>query len=58
MALYLVILFVCCIKYNDIVKNIGSNICLFADDTSLFAIVDNPTTAAHCLNCDLEKLSG
>ena len=31
---------------NDIVKNIGSNICLFADDTSLFIIVDNPTTAA------------
>ena len=42
---------------NDIVKNIGSNICLFADDTSLFIIVNNPTTAALCLNSDLEKLS-
>ena len=42
---------------NDIVKNIGSNIRLFADDTSLFIIVDNPTTAALCLNSDLEKLS-
>ena len=41
---------------NDIVKNIGSNIRLFADDTSLFIIVDNPTTAALCLNSDLEKL--
>ena len=44
--------------YNDIVSNIGSNIRLFVDDTSLFTIVDNPTTAAYCLNCDLEKLSG
>ena len=42
---------------NDIVKNIGSNIRLFADDTSLFIILDNPTTAALCLNSDLEKLS-
>ena len=42
---------------NDIVKNIGSNIRLFADDTSLFIIVDNPTTAALCLNSDLEKIS-
>ena len=42
---------------NDIVKNIGSNICLFADDTSLFIIVDIPTTAVLCLNSDLEKLS-
>ena len=42
---------------NDIVKNIGSHIRLFADDTSLFIIVDNPTTAALCLNSDLEKLS-
>ena len=42
---------------NDIVKNIGSNIRLFADDTSLFIIVDNPTTAALCLSSDLEKLS-
>ena len=42
---------------NDIVKNIGSDICLFADDTSLFIIVDNPTTAALCLNLDVGKLS-
>ena len=31
---------------NDIVKKIGSNISLLADDTSLFIILDNPTTAA------------
>ena len=48
----------CLLYMSDIVKKIGSNIRLFADDTSLFTIVDNPTTAAHCLNCDLEKLSG
>ena len=42
---------------NDIVKNIESNIHLFAGDTSLFIIVDNSATAALCLNSDLEKLS-
>ena len=41
---------------NDIVKNIRSNIHFFADDTSLFIIVDNPTTASLCLNSALEKL--
>ena len=42
---------------NHIVKNIGSNVRLFADDTSLFVIEDNPTTAALCFNSDLEKPS-
>ena len=42
---------------NDIVKNIGPNIRLFADDTSLFIIVDNPTKAALCFITDLEKFS-
>ena len=37
---------------NDIVKNIGSNFHLFADNTSLFVIVDNPTTAPLCLNSE------
>ena len=40
---------------NDIVKNIGSNIRLFADDTSLFIIVENPTTAPLCLYSHIEK---
>ena len=31
---------------NDIVNEIGSNIRLFADDTSLFVIVENTDTAA------------
>ena len=40
---------------NDIVKDIQSNISLFADDTSLFIVVENPDTAAQTLNSDLEK---
>ena len=35
---------------NDILRNIGSNISLFADDTSLFIIVENHITAAQLLN--------
>ena len=42
---------------NDIVRDINSNIRLFADDTSLFIIVDNPVTAADSLNTDLTKIS-
>ncbi|MCW4344426.1 MAG: reverse transcriptase domain-containing protein [Candidatus Thiodiazotropha endolucinida] len=42
---------------NDIVYDIGSNIRLFADDTSLFIIVEDPITAAACLNNDIDKIS-
>ncbi|MCG8032214.1 MAG: endonuclease/exonuclease/phosphatase family protein [Candidatus Thiodiazotropha taylori] len=42
---------------NDIVNDIGSNIRLFADDTSLFIIVNDPVSAATCLNSDLDKIS-
>ena len=42
---------------NDIVTDIGSNIRLFADDTSLFIVVDDPSDAANCLNTDLDKIS-
>ena len=42
---------------NDIVTEIGSNIRLFADDTSLFFIVENPDTVAEILNDDLHKMS-
>ena len=42
---------------NDIVNDIGANIRLFADDTSLSIIVENPVMAAACLNTDLLKLS-
>ena len=45
------------IYINDIVHDIEYNIRLFADDTSLFIIIDNPLTAARNLNTDLEKIS-
>ena len=38
-------------------NEIGSNIRLFADDTSLFIIVENPYEAAMVLNSDLLKIS-
>ena len=41
---------------NDIVKDIGCNIRLFADDTSLFLVVENPDIAAELLNLDLDKI--
>ena len=41
---------------NDIVSDIGSNIRLFADDTSLFIVEENPVLAAYCLNRDLGKI--
>ena len=36
--------------------DIGSNIRLFADDTSLYMVVDNPDTAAELLNLDINKI--
>ncbi len=41
---------------NDIVNNIRSHIRLFADDTSLFIIVEDPATSAQLLNTDLELI--
>ena len=41
---------------NDIVENINSSIRLFADDTSLYIIVDNPVEAANQLSSDLSKI--
>ena len=41
---------------NDIVTDIGSNIRLFAADTSLYIVVVNPLVAAETLNADLEKI--
>ena len=42
---------------NDIVLDIKSNIRLFADDTSLFIIVENPFEAANIINNDLAKIT-
>ena len=38
------------------VTNIKSTVRLFADDTSLYVIVDEPAGAAKCLNSDLELI--
>ena len=39
-----------------VVDNIHSSIRLFADDTSLYIIVDDPTNAANQLNNDVDKI--
>ena len=44
------------IYINDIVDEIETNIRLFADDTTLHLVVDNPTRAADLLNSDLHKV--
>ena len=41
---------------NDIVVDIGSNINLFADDTSLYLIVEDPVMAADLMDTDLDKI--
>ena len=41
---------------NDIVNEIGSCTRLFADDTSLFIIVNDPVASAEQLNADLIKI--
>ena len=41
---------------NDIVQDITSFIKLFADDTSLYIIVDTPSNTAESLNADIEKI--
>jgi len=44
------------IYINDIVRDIHCPIRLFADDTTLYIIVDNPVDAANHLNTDLAKI--
>ena len=41
---------------NDIVADIQSCVRLFADDTSLYIIADNPISAAEMINTDLETI--
>lgn len=45
------------IYINDIVTDIGSQIRLFADDTSLYLVVDNPMSTADTLNRDLQRIT-
>jgi hypothetical protein len=42
---------------NDIVDNIQSQVKLFADDTSIFLIVDNAIESADILNRDLNTIT-
>ena len=44
------------ININDIIDAIHPHIRLFADDTSLYLIVDEPCVAATLLNSDLAKI--
>ena len=44
------------IYINDIVRDLDSNIRLFADETSLYIVVENPANAALNLNADLLKI--
>ena len=46
----------CLLYINDIVADIQSCVRLFADDTSLYIIVDNPISAAEMINTDLETI--
>ena len=41
------------IYINDIVRTLNCNVRLFADDTSLYVVVENPAAAANILNDDL-----
>ena len=41
---------------NDIVDEVNCPINLFADDTSIYAIVDNPLITSHSLNSGLQKV--
>ena len=45
------------IYINDVVKHIGCSMRLFADDTSLYIIVDYPLHSAKLLNTDLQNIS-
>ena len=42
---------------NDLSDNLVSNPKLFADDTSLFSVVQDTTLSANNLNDDLEKIN-
>lgn len=45
------------IYINDIVQDLQSNVNLFADDTSLYLVIENPQTAAQQLQSDIEIIA-
>ena len=42
---------------NDLTRDLKCSVKLFADDTSLFTVVEDPNTAANDMNHDLELIS-
>ena len=44
------------IYINDLVENVSCDVRLFADDTSLFSVVNDVATTAFEMNNDLEKI--
>ena len=42
---------------NDLTRHLKCSVKLFADDTSLFTVVEDPNTAANDMNHDLELTS-
>ena len=44
------------IYINDIVNDLGCNVRLFADDTSLYVIVDDPASASDLVDSDLQTI--
>ena len=42
---------------NDIITDINAHIHLFADDTSLFMVVNSPNETAAVLQSDIDKIS-
>ena len=42
---------------NDIVADIQANIRLFADDTSLYMVIENPNDSANILNLDISRIT-
>ena len=42
---------------NDLTRDLKCNVKLFADDTSLFTVVEDPNTSANDMNHDLELIS-
>ena len=50
-------LFLFYIYINDLLDNLEPNIKLFADDTSMFSVVHDPSNTSQKLNNDLNKVS-
>ena len=45
------------IYFNDIVQDLQSNVNLFADDTSLYLVIENPQIAAQQLQSDINTIT-